>query len=177
MIEHHAAEKIKKAVSEVLPAYDEYEEKKAGDLTLYIGKKKDQEAPVGVAVYGQGNGFQGTIGIMIGLNGDLSEINGIKVLQQLETPGLGDKIVKDPSNRDNPFWFREQYKGVSTEGDISVVKNKKPANNKEIQAITGATISSKAVTRIVTEYYKKIRAAVPEYMTPAEVPQDSAGGL
>jgi electron transport complex protein RnfG len=180
LVEHHAAEKIKKAVAKVLPPYDTYEEKKVGDLTLYIGKKEGQEEPVGIAFYAQGNGFQGTVGIMVGVTGDLSSLTGIQVLQQLETPGLGDKIVKDPSNRENPHWFAEQFKGISTDGPVNVLKNKKPSNNTEIQAITGATISSKSVSRIVSEFYKKVKEVVPEFVKQKSSEQEalkSAGGL
>jgi Na+-translocating ferredoxin:NAD+ oxidoreductase subunit G len=174
MIEHNAAEKIKIAVGEVLPPYDSYEEKKSGDLTLYIGKKTGQEEPEGVAFLASGNGFQGPLGIMVGLKGDLSEITGIKVISQAETPGLGDKIRNDPSNRENPFWFSAQFKGISTDAPVKVLKNQKPSGNTEIQAITGATISSKAVSRIVSEYYTKVRAALPEYLKPKEtISEDS----
>jgi len=77
-------------------------------------------------------------------------------LSQKETPGLGTKIVEDPSN-ENPAWFTEQFKNVKVEPEIIYVKNSKPSKDNEIQAITGATISSKSVVNILNTNIGKVK--------------------
>lgn len=79
------------------------------------------------------SGFGGAISMMVGIGIDGS-IEGVKITSMSETPGLGAKAD------DN--WLK-QYK--NKKGDIAVSKSGK-INENEIHAISGATITSKAVT-------------------------------
>jgi electron transport complex protein RnfG len=88
---------------------------------------------------------------MVGVKSDFSEITGIKILEQIETPGLGTKIIEDPTNKEDRFWFPNQFRSLKTEPQIEVIKNVKPSKDNEIQAITGATISSRAVATILNQ--------------------------
>lgn len=156
-IEYHKLQALKAAISDVLPQYDYYDELQVEWTTLYLGKLNGQTESVGVAFEIDGSGFQGNISMMIGVDPTFTTITGMKVLEQIETPGLGTKIVEDPSNKDNPFWFPEQFNGVNIFPEIYVVKNVKPQNSNEIQAISGATISSKAVVRLLNENINVIK--------------------
>lgn len=158
-IEYHRLQSLKAAISEVLPQYDYYDELESEGTTLYVGRIEDQTEPVGIAFTTQGSGFQGVISMMVGVDPSFTAITGLKVLEQVETPGLGTKIVTDPSNKSNPLWFPEQFIGVFLFPEITVVKNIKPTTKYEIQAISGATITSKAVVQIINdniEFYKNI---------------------
>ena len=157
-VAYHREQALKKAIGEVLPAHDLYETRETDAGTLYIGTKTDSEQPVGIAFMAMGSGFQGQLRIMVGLSPDLTQLTGIKVLEQIETPGLGTKIVVDPSNKQDPYWFPAQFKGVSVSPEIVVVKNAKPSTNYEVQGITGATISSIAVTDILNDQIAKVQA-------------------
>ena len=148
-IEAYRLEQLKIAIAEVLPPHEQYDEITAEGMILYVAKNNTVPEPVGVAFEAVGNGFQGKISIMVGINMDFDKINAIKILEQLETPGLGTKIVVDPSNRNDRFWFPNQFKNLHTEPHIEVVKNVKPGKPNEIQAITGATISSQAIATIL----------------------------
>jgi len=148
-VAYHREQALKKAIGEVLPAHDSYEVRETDAGTLYIGKRDSIEQPIGIAFMAIGSGFQGQLRIMVGLNPDLTQLTGIKVLEQIETPGLGTKIVIDPSNKENVYWFPDQFKGIQTSPEIVVVKNAKPSTNYEVQGITGATISSIAVANIL----------------------------
>jgi H+/Na+-translocating ferredoxin:NAD+ oxidoreductase subunit G len=148
-IEAYKLQELQKAIAEVLPQFDAYKEVKEGDMTLYVGVLEDIPEPLGVAFEAVGNGFQGKISIMVGINNEFTEIYGIKILEQIETPGLGTKIVEDPTNKKDPFWWPNQFKGLQTNPEIGVVKNIKPTKSTDIQAITGATISSQAVVNIL----------------------------
>lgn len=158
-IEFHRLEALKTAIGEVLPAHDQYESRETESGTLYIGTNIGSDQPVGIAFMAVGSGFQGELRIMVGLTPDLTQLTGIKVLEQIETPGLGTKIVVDPSNKQDPFWFPAQFKGINVAPEIIALKNAKPSTNNEVQGITGATISSKAVTRILNEQIANVKAA------------------
>jgi len=83
------------------------------------------------------SGYSGEIQILTGISTD-GVIKGITILKQNETPGLGVKATLPT--------FKDQYNGKSALKEITVVKSKPAAGSNEIQAITGATITSKAVT-------------------------------
>jgi electron transport complex protein RnfG len=141
LIKEHQEATKKEAILAVLPQSDDYKEVQKEDITFYEGNKGGE-----VAMIAQGGGFQGMIRLMIGTNPGEGKIYAIRILEHSETPGLGAFITGDKyrSNfKDKPF------------GDYKVVK--RPAENPyEVEAISGATISSEKVTRIVEEAVKEI---------------------
>ncbi len=86
---------------------------------------------------------------MVGLAKDMNKITSLEILEQSETPGLGSKVA-DAS-------YKDQYNNLVTVPTITWVKGVKPSKPNEIQAITGATISSKSVVGIVNAGIKKLR--------------------
>jgi electron transport complex protein RnfG len=94
---------------------------------------------VGMALKTEVSGFGGDIIMLIGIDAQGS-VTTYQVLSHSETAGLGDNMNKD--------FFKDQFSGKSTSEDLTVVK-RSPAGDAEVQAITGATISSKAVTLAV----------------------------
>jgi len=87
-----------------------------------------------------GQGYADRLELLVGLDPEAKNITGLFVLEQKETPGLGNKIVTDE--------WRGQFKGKTTDKPAGVVKGGK-AGPDDINAITGATISSRSVTDIV----------------------------
>ena len=82
------------------------------------------------------SGYGGTIELMVGIDSAKGQVSGINVISNSETAGLGAKAT-------NPE-FSDQYKGKPLE-ELSVLKNGTPGDT-EIKAISGATITSTAVT-------------------------------
>lgn len=161
---------LEEAIFVVLPAavaYDTIElgsEKEA--FSVYRGTGADGEA-VGIAFKADGVGFQGNIVLMVGLDMDYFKLKGIKVLEQLETPGLGNRI-SEPE-------FEAQFIGVDIEPKIEYIKYRKPEKANQIQAITGATISSDAVVKNINKGVALVIAALPReellrYVAPAPPP-------
>jgi len=149
-IEAHQEEVLKEAVNKVLPNIYSYTEKTIADKTLYIGKDL-QGNPQNVAFKAIGNGYQSKITILIGMDLNMDRILAIKILQQMETPGLGTKIANDPTSED-PKWFTRQFKKLPAGEPISLVKKQAAEKSEgEVQAITGATISSQSVVDIVNK--------------------------
>jgi len=87
-----------------------------------------------------GQGYADKIEILIGLDPGENIIMGLFVLEQKETPGLGNKIIF-------PVW-RNQFIRKKTNTPLVVAKGNIQAPN-AIDAVTGATISSRSVTGIV----------------------------
>ncbi|MFA0816404.1 MAG: RnfABCDGE type electron transport complex subunit G [Anaerofustis sp.] len=83
-------------------------------------------------------GYSGDIIALTGINLD-GTLGGVTVLTQTETAGLGAKSQTD--------WI-DQYQGKSISSELTVIKLGTP-NDSQIQAITGATITSRAVTKAV----------------------------
>jgi len=126
-----------------------YEPMKNAGFEIY--KVFDQaDKSVGYSLVYFGNGFQGKIKMMIGLTEDLNKITSIEILEQSETPGLGTKILEPP--------YKDQFNGLIPNPIIKLVKGVEPTNPNEVQAITGATISSKAVVTIANEGINKLKS-------------------
>jgi electron transport complex protein RnfG len=122
--------------------------------TVYDAFDKDGTV-AGHVVKATGQGYGDKIELLLGLDPDGKTITGLFILDQKETPGLGNKIVDDA--------WRNQYVGKSSDSPLVVVKGKS-ADENEIDAISGATISSRAVTDIVNSTIADVK---PKIMIPA----------
>ena len=103
---------------------------------------------VGYAIPGSGPGFQDTIRILYGYQPTTQKIVGMEVLESRETPGLGDKIYKDAD-------FQKNFLELAIHPEVVMVKKGAKSAPNEVDAITGATISSKAIVKIINETNKK----------------------
>lgn len=149
LIVAHQNRVLNDALSSVLPGCDKIEEQFYDNKQFYFGYDKGENVK-GIAFLTEGNGFQSKLRILVGMNANLTQIVKIRILEQKETPGLGTKIETDPSSKTSPEWFPNQFDGLNITRKIAYVKNQTPdKSNGEIMAITGATISSKAVIDII----------------------------
>ena len=126
----------------------------ADDSVVYGGYAQDGGF-VGYAIPGAGPGFQDTIGLLYGYDAASRQVLGMEVLESRETPGLGDKIYKDLD-------FVSDFQGLSVDPTIVAVKKGTKTGPNEVDAITGATISSKAVVRIINETHEAWSGRLPE---------------
>lgn len=108
---------------------------------------------VGWVIPARGQGFADVIELLVGADKDANRITGLYILDQKETPGLGNLIVEAP--------WREQFNGKPTDKPLVVVKNP-PTTDAEIEAVTGATISSASVVAIVNQAVARFRAALAQ---------------
>lgn len=106
---------------------------------------------VGWVVSAGGQGFADRIELLIGLNPDATTLTGLYVLEQKETPGLGNKIVEAD--------WRNQFANRATNMLLKVTKTK-TAGGDEIRSVTGATISSESVCEIVNGTVADLRDAL-----------------
>lgn len=101
---------------------------------------------IGYIVPSETKGYGGRIKMLVAVTADKKVID-FKILEHNETPGLGDNAQKPA--------FRRQFAGKGSE---SLVVTKDPADTENIQAMTGATISSRAVAQGVAQAVKTVAA-------------------
>jgi electron transport complex protein RnfG len=139
-----------KALQDVLPEFNNdpvkekytLEDPEFKDIELYPASKDNQ--PVGTAVQTfSDNGFGGRILLMVGFD-DAAKILGISVLKQTETPGLGNKMTEPK--------FKDQFKGK----DPSLFDMKVKKDGGEVDAISAATISSRAFCDAMDRAYRAL---------------------
>jgi electron transport complex protein RnfG len=163
-IARNRAEALERAIFEVIPgarsratflvrsdgSLELTDDPPAGSDLVYAGYDSTG-ALAGVAIEGSGPGFQEVLGIIFGYSPDCECVVGMKVLETKETPGLGDKIEKDPAFLANLSSLDVSLNDDQSElaNPIEVVKKGNRTEMWQIEAISGATISSTAVARII----------------------------
>ena len=164
VIARNEAEALQKAVLQVLPGavakasfvfaadgtFHPATEAGSGGEMVHAGYDAEGHL-VGVAVEGQGMGYQDVIRILYGYAPGQQVIVGMQVLASKETPGLGDKIEKDAAFLANfrALDVRVAADGENLEHQIDAVKQGTKTSPWQIDGITGATISSKAIASIL----------------------------
>ncbi|MFC1763214.1 FMN-binding protein [Planctomycetota bacterium] len=107
---------------------------------------------IGYAFVAEGPGFAGPIQIVIGADRTLETLTGFRVLTSSETPGFGDKITQR--------YYQEQFKGAPY-GTLELAKVGNPETiDRQIVAISGATVSSEAVVSIFNTYVDSVRTTL-----------------
>ncbi len=122
---------------------------------------------VGFAIEASGQGYADVIRILYGYDPVTETIVGFYVLESKETPGLGDKIEKDPAFLENfkKLDVKLDATGKELEHDVKTVKKGTKANPWEIDGITGATISSRAIGVIINESASVVIPQIKEQLS------------
>jgi electron transport complex protein RnfG len=97
----------------------------------------------------EGTGFADKIELLVGLDVEVARITGMYVINQKETPGLGDYISSKG--------FEDRFRNKPADQPLVVVKAE-PSESNEVRAITGATISSESVAGIINQALANDRA-------------------
>ena len=142
-----AAKKAEESRMVVLPQAETFEE-----LDGHYAGVDGSGNSVGYVFETEGKGYGGTVKVMTGISAE-GNITGVVILSHGETPGLGANAEKES--------FRDQYKeqpAANLAGGIKVVKFQAPKEG-EIQAMTGATITSTAVTNAVNAAIEQYQSA------------------
>lgn len=121
----------------VLPGATSFQD--SSDATYAIGVKEGNI--LGYVFTTKTKSYGGDMNVMTGISKD-GKVTGVVILSISDTPGLGLNAQKDS--------FRDQYKQTAPEKGFEVIKSGS-AKEGQIEAMTGATITSKAVTACVNE--------------------------
>ena len=126
----------------ILPIFD------ANIKALEKGRQKFYRGPDNaVAFEFQGSGLWGPIHGMAGINSDLKTIRILKILHQEETPGLGARIAEKE--------YLGQFKDKEFVPRLIFTPQGSAQANNEVDAITGATGTSKALEKLLNETLQK----------------------
>ena len=178
-IEKNKAEALEKAIFQVVPgitkkktfqvtADNQIAEVKGEEGTgqlIYAGYN-DQNELVGLAIEAAGMGYADIIRILYGYDPEKQVVFGFNVMESKETPGLGDKIEKDPR-------FTANFEALdvsldesmqSVENKVVAVKHGEKENPWEIDGITGATISSRAIGNIIATSTEQLLPVIHDHL-------------
>ena len=141
---------MEKALTTLAPEAARVEKITIEKETIY--KLFDQaENLIGYGFIASGQGYQGKIKMLVVSDKSLGHLKGIEVVESLETPGLGAKIQEDP--------FKDQFKNLNIKEEMTCIKGEIERDD-QIKAITGATVSSRAVVNILNTRIKEIRELI-----------------
>lgn len=120
---------------------DPVEERREVDLpggrtTVFIGRDGDGVSSIAYETTAQG--FGGELGVMVGYDVRSDRLLGVAVTSHRETPGMGARVAQDD--------FRKRFAGKPLQAEFKVTRE-----GGEIDAVTGATTSSRAVCAAVAE--------------------------
>ncbi len=169
IIARNRAEALSRAIFQVLPAAKSsttFRLAEGGSFAVLVANTKEAEGArvvhagydaagelVGFAIEAQGMGYQDVISVLYAYTPGEDAVTGFRVLESRETPGLGDKIDLDPG-----FLANFERLAVELTADftavvhpIESVKHGEKTHDWQIDAITGATVSSVAVAKILRE--------------------------
>ena len=135
-------------------------DKTTGDL-IYAGYDK-QNKLVGVAINAAAQGYQDIVKILYGYNPDNSCIIGFDVLKSTETPGFGTKITTDEDFLAN-FKCLDAQLNVPQSALANAIKTVRHGTKKQawqIDAISGSTITSNAIGRMLNKSAQKLLPVV-----------------
>jgi len=146
-IELNAKKAINDAIITLAPSAVTINETAIGNSVIYklLDKKN---IFIGYAFIAQGQGYQGKIIILAVTDSAFKAIQGIEIIESVETPGLGAKI--------NESSFKGQFKNLNSAEKFKCVQSASE-NHSQIQAITGATVSSRAVVNILNTRIEELK--------------------
>jgi len=139
--ERKAAELESKSKLKLVPDADSFKEVE-GRKGWSMALKGDK--PLAFIVPTESKGYAGSVKLIVALSPEGKVLN-FSILESKETPGLGDKASQPQ--------FHDQFLGKDL-AHLKVVKD--PSDKEDILAITGATITSKAVTKAVREAIEEL---------------------
>jgi len=167
-IQRNKAERLRVAVAQVLRAPARFDTLyvvdgaltaerpggRSGAEQVYVGYAADGRI-TGYAIDAAEPGFADVVRLIFGYDATTRQVLGLTVLESKETPGLGDKIERDTA-------FGGQFRGAAA--PLRGVKpDRATGDPHEIDLITGATISSRAVVRIVNNALTRLEPAIATY--------------
>jgi len=160
-----------RAVFKVIPAAKsiaEYVAQPGGGIETRVGAGETAMVPgavkffaaydaagklAGIAAEGGAKGYADTVRIMFGYSPDCQCVVGIGVVAMRETPGIGDKILTDKEFLANFTALDVKLKGdlAALANEVKAVKHGAKTNPWQIDAIAGATITSRAVGKAIND--------------------------
>ena len=156
-IEGNAQDKLNNQMRLLLPEAKTFNKKSSRDAQgveyVYYAGSDAAGQTVGYVFEARGSGFADVIVLLVAADASMSTLKGLAILQTNETPGFGDKMKEDD--------FKGQFLDCPIGEKLTVAKTgDRTVKDREIVAISGATISSEAVVKAVNEAIERMRGVV-----------------
>lgn len=175
----HQAARLSASITEVLGGAERYEtvfmegsaftREPQADTTgldrVYVGYTGDGQ-PRGIAIVTEAAGFADVVRVIFGYDPASGDLLGMKVIENKETPGLGDKIEKDTL-------FVRQFIDLGTPV-LGVKKGRETGADAEVVMITGATISSRVVIDMINRRLEAIGEPVAAFWSSGAAAQGAS---
>lgn len=125
------------------------EKKSKGGKRIFKYVKDGKLQGIGFVESKMGYGYNKSsiMSLFICVEPDLETLKGIEVLDHSETPGLGGRITEEQ--------FKKQFAGKKLRPKILVVKGRKAEGANEVDAITGATNTSRGIEAFLNDAMKE----------------------
>jgi len=127
---------------------DNVDEKQKDGITYYVAKDNNIAFPY------SGSGLWGPIEGIIAVQPDFERLQGITIIRQEETPGLGSRIGEAP--------YLAQFEGKRFSEGLKLVQPGRSSQDNEIDSITGATMTSDAFIAILNENLQEVMPAIKQ---------------
>lgn len=114
---------------------------------VYVAESGIDGEVIGLVVTALPTGYSSTLSLLVGMDA-AGSLTGIRVISQSETPGLGGRIAEPE------FYGQKAFTGRTVSENLKVIKD-----GGDVDAVTSATISSRAVVRGVNAAFELYRSA------------------
>lgn len=114
---------------------------------IYVAKSSADGGATGLVVTVLPTGYANTIMLLVGMD-STGSLTGVRIISQGETPQVGSKITEPE------FYAQEAFTGQTVSNDLKVTKD-----GGNVDAVTGATVSSRAVVRGINAAFELYRSA------------------
>ena len=138
-----AQEKTMKEVMAAAAGFRELPPEKSGNAggsIVRIFEGLNGNETIGYVVELAPSGYSGIISMMVGISGTENKITGMRVMKHTETPGLGSLAVKESF-----------YRKFDNKDLVPLTVSRVSSGSNEIESITSATITTRAITNAVNE--------------------------
>lgn len=137
--------------------------------TVYVGYDAAGRV-VGVAARGASRGYADLVHVMYAYDPGCQCINAVRVTKMSETPGLGDAVVKDPAFQKNfeALDARPNGQGTGLANRIVTVKHGSKREAWQIDAISGSTVTSKAIGRALDQSAQRLVPRIQRHLAELE---------
>lgn len=161
-IEHNKITKINNLMSGLLPKAEKFElaaklqieSSKGKKVKSNVYKALAEQQCLGWAFNCEGTGFADKIELIVAVDKNFEKFAGYAVLASNETPGFGDRIKLS--------YYRQQFLGAPV-GKLEIAKTGDAEKiDSEIVAISGATVSSEAVIKIINNFVVQVKQQMQE---------------
>jgi electron transport complex protein RnfG len=137
--------------------------------TVYVGYDGAGKL-IGVAARGAARGYAGPVQLMYAYDPGCQCITAIRVTKMNETPGLGDKVVKDREFQKNfeALDVRLDAAGDALANRVVTVKHGTKREPWQIDAISGSTVTSKAIGRGLDQSAQRLVPRIQRHLAELE---------